>query len=107
MLKSSTAKSLYSILGMTEQIKEFDKNHSLFKTTRLEKYGQKCINMKSLLSKQVKSVLESSEKLFKEWEKSFFLKNGREPKIPDVVGDQQKLFQKITQCRNLIKKWKV
>ena len=105
--KSTTAKSLYFVLGSIPLIKEFDKHHELFKNFKYQQSAAICENLIKQFQKQVKEKYIHFKTICENWDTDFFSKNFVEPTHKDMNNEIYKSFKAFQHAKSLIKKWKL
>ena len=103
MLKSSTAKTLYRVFGMTDKVTQFDKHHVMAKDFKNEKSEAICRNLIIHFSEKLLEVKLDLKEQFREWETSYFIQNNREPYPNDLGPEQLKIRKRFQLAEKLIK----
>lgn len=106
-LVSKTGKSLYHVFGMTEQVRDYDKHHVLFKSYKYETSGEICKKTKDMLKEELVSIYQSSREEFDQWERQFFQKNCTEPHPNDMDDHIAKTHKKLINAKSIAKLWKI
>ena len=106
-LESSTAKSLYQIFGLRDDILQFDKHHCLYKRFRYENSKQICNNLQSQLSLEVKQTYLRLKSEIYEWENSFFAMNSTEATADDLDDEMKNKFFIFSNTKKLMRHWSI
>ena len=92
---------------MTDSVKQFDHNHTIFKAFRYDDCGQICQKMRNLLAKKVKEVYMVSNKDLKQWERDFLATNMRQPLIEDMNREMIVTHERVIHGKSILKLWKI
>ena len=106
-ITSKFGKSLYHVLGMTDNIKQFDPNHTMFKSFRYDNSGQICQKKRNPLAKKVKEVYMASNVYLKKWERDFLAENMRQPQIEDMNQEMVVTHKRVIHGKSILKLWKI
>ena len=105
---SSTAKAICSVIGLTTDLKTYDKHHAIFKNQKRESSRKLCQKILPIIQDQVKTVLKESEAKLANWEKDFFMKNAIIPSIDNIKnGTASEYYNKLKYRKQLLKSWKI
>ncbi|XP_066918035.1 uncharacterized protein [Clytia hemisphaerica] len=106
LFKSKPGKSLYKVFGVTDEVKNFDKHHILFKDYRYEKDGEICRNIISNLASRLQSAYEDAKKSFSSWQEAFVMKHLQEPFANDMDEETLKIYNIMVNAKSLLKHFK-
>lgn len=106
-LKSKTGKSLFFVFGMTDQVRQFDHHHTLFKDYKYQQSAEICNNLIRSFKNTVVERFNVAKIEFCSWEKEFFVKNLREAVAEDISENILKVYKQYIHGKSLLKIWKL
>ena len=78
-LKSGIAKMICTITGISDQLREFDKQHVLYKDFKYESSRKRCQNVLPKLQEDVTKEYMNAKIFVDDWQKSYFVTHVIEP----------------------------
>ena len=103
---SSTTKMIFNVIGLTNDLKAYDKHHTIFKNKKLESSRKICQKILPPIQKTTKKIVKESEANLAQWEKKFFATNNEIPSIIDIKnGPAEVYLNKIRYGKQLLKLW--
>lgn len=104
-LTSKTAKCLYIVFGLTDEVKTFDKHHTLFKDFRYTTSANICAKIKSSFRQRIIETTAELESKINNWEREFFTQNEREPLGTDISGEVKEMYRRFSNAKKLMRTW--
>ena len=106
LFSSSTAKLICNVIGPTNDLKIYDKHHTVFKHSKDESSRKICQRLLPSIQKATKETVEDAHKKLGQWEKEFFSKNTEIPSVVDIKNGPAVIFlNKIKYGKQLLKLW--
>ena len=90
---------------MTENIRQFDKHHQLYKEYSYESSLAICQNLVSVFKVSVMEEYENSKRFVETWEKDFFQSFAYEPSLKDMDEEVKTARTKFMHAKSLLKLW--
>ena len=106
-LKSGIAKMICTITGISDQLREFDKQHVLYKDFKYESSRKRCQNILPKLQENVTKEYMNAKIFVDDWQKSYFVTHGIEPGKDQLEENEQyhQNFTKLVNGKKLLKMW--
>ena len=109
ILRSSIAKSIFKVCGMSPTLRQFDDHHISFKNDKSNSYSRKvCADLLPHFQTSVLKICSKARVAYDEWQKEFFIKHDREPEKHDIEKENMmKIYLQTVYGEKLLKQWKI
>ena len=106
-LISGTAKSICKVIGISTELREYDKHHQMFKNYKYESSRLKCKHLLPHLQDKVTKEYQIAKTYINEWQKNFYLQKERTPRQEDIESEEEcfRMYTKNTNGKALLKAW--
>ena len=107
-LKSGLAKSICKVIGVSAELREFDKNHISFKNFKYETSRKFCQNLLPQLQERVIKQYKVATSFMDEWQKDYYVEHGVEPGSEQLENNEEcfKMYMQVVHGRKLLQMWK-
>ena len=100
--KTKLGKSLYKVFGVTDEVKNFDKHHLLFKNWRYERDAEICKNLIQNFAPRLVAVHRDAEERYLTWQNAFVENHMQEPYKEDMNEDVAKNYSVMVNAQALL-----
>lgn len=108
-LKSSIAKMVVSVVGIYDNLKQFDKHHIIYKYFRYESSRKIWSTLLPALQQKVKHTYLKLKDEVQSWGKMFFFTHNKQPDVNDYKNEPHiyECFKKVNYGKKLLQIWKL